>query len=120
MHFTEQQIEQAIELENLGLEWTPSAGHYAYDVASALRPSSPFRIGVYFLLDLDCFLRAVGGLDEFKRLMVWLPTWEHAREILRYLKVSDAEIVAELGRTRAISNRGELFCLYRLIEHSLC
>lgn len=120
MHFTGLQIELAIKLKNLGLEWTPSAGHYIYDVSGALRPSSPFQNGVYFLLDLDCFLRAVGDLGEFKRLMVWLPTWEHAREILRYLKVSDAEIVAELGRKRAISNRSELSCLYRLIEHSLC
>lgn len=119
MHFTKQQIEQASRLKQLGLKWKPVAGYYIYDASNALGPSSPFQDGVYFLLDLDCFLRAVDGLDELRRLMVWLPAWEQARTILRSLEVSDAEVAAELSYTHAISNCSELSCLYQIIEHSL-
>ena len=99
MHFTKQEIDHATRLKGLELDWNPTAGDYIFDASNALRPSSPFQDGVYFILDLDCFLHAVGGLDAFKRLMV-----------------SNAHIHDELKRARAFDEHHELTCLYHLIE----
>ncbi len=117
MHFTKQQLEQATRLKELGLAWKPAAGHYIYDVTHALKPSSPFQDRVYFLLDLDCFLRAVGGPKSFERLMVWLPSWEQARSALRSVGVADDEVSTDLARS--LDEQSELNHLYDLLERTL-
>jgi len=87
LQFSRQQIELAITFKQLGLVWEPVVGNYVYDLSDALKPSSPFQDGVYFLLNYDCFMQRVGGLDRFKELMTWLPTWNDAREILQSLLI---------------------------------
>ena len=80
---------------------------------------SPFQDRVYFILNYDYFMDQVGGVDQFKQIMLWLPTWEDARHVLRSLGVSDAEVDAALQRNRAIERQHELLSLYETIAERL-
>jgi hypothetical protein len=70
-------------------------------------------------LNYDYFMRQVGGLEKFKQIMLWLPTWQDAREILRDLTVADEEVAARLREHRAIETGGELLQLYEMIAEAL-
>lgn len=61
------------------------------------------------------FMKTVGGLERFKEIMVWLPTWYDAREIVRRLDVSDQEVFAHLRETEAFESGRERLALYNLI-----
>ena len=117
--FSAREIELAIEMKSLDLEWEPFVGNYVFDATHAVKPSSPFQDRVYFLLNYDCFMQKVGGVARFKEIMTWLPTWSDARAILRSLGVSDAQVRQELDRTDAIENDNELLVLYELIAKRL-
>ena len=117
MRFTEEQIRIASRIKKLELPWTPQVGQYVYDANQICPKGSPFQERVYFLLDFDCFMQHVGGIERFRSNMVWLPTWHEAREILHQLGIPEAE-VAELS-ARAMLSGEELTCLYRLILEAL-
>lgn len=119
MKFGPRQIELAIALKDMGLAWKPSVGNYVYDATGAVKPTSPFQEHVYFLLNYDCFMERVGGVERFKSLMTWLPTWSDAREILSSLGLSDAELQNELVRSNALENSSEILKLYELIAQQL-
>jgi hypothetical protein len=61
----------------------------------------------------------VGGVDRFKQIMLWLPTWQDARELLRSLGVSDSVVAAALQRQHAIENQRELLSLLEMIAARL-
>ena len=119
MKFSSRQIELAVKFKELGLAWEPTVGHYVYDATGAVKPTSPFQDRVYFLLNYDCFMERVGGVERFKTIMTWLPTWSDAREILRSLGVSDKEVQDELVRSQALEDGSELLQLYELIAQHL-
>lgn len=112
-------LELAGRFKQLGLPWEPSVGNYVYDATGAVKPTSPFQNGVYFLLNYDCFMQKVGGVDRFKQIMTWLPTWDDARQMLRMLQVPDASIQHELVATDAFDRGIELQVLYELIAKEL-
>lgn len=117
MRFTEEQITIAKRLKEFEIPWTPQVGHYVYDANQICPKSSPFQERVYFLLNFDCFMQHVGGLERFRKNMVWLPTWHEAREILRNLGIPDSEVAQHSAK--AILNGEELTCLYKLIVEAL-
>jgi hypothetical protein len=119
MQFAVEEIAAARELRRLGLPWKPQAGHYVYDETGFCRKGSPFQDHVYFILNYDYFMNQVGGEERFKQIMLWLPTWQDAREVLRSLGVGDDEVSAELQRQRAIENQRELLSLYKMIATRL-
>ena len=119
MKFSSQHCALAIQFKEMGLEWEPTVGNYVYDATAAVKPSSPFQEHVYFLLNYDCFMDRVGGVERFKTIMTWLPTWSDAREILRSLGVSNKEVQDELVRSRALEDGSELLKLYELIAQHL-
>lgn len=119
MRFTTEEIEMARQLRRLGLPWEPQPGNYVYDETGFCRKGSPFQDRVYFILNYDYFMDQVGGVDQFKQIMLWLPTWEDARHVLRSLGVSDAEVDAALQRNRAIERQHELLSLYETIAERL-
>jgi hypothetical protein len=119
MKFSSRQIELAVELKALGLTWEPSVGNYVYDATGAVKPTSPFQEHVYFLLNYDCFMERVGGVERFKAIMTWLPTWTDARGILRSLGVSDKEVQEQLVYSGALVDGTELLKLYELIAWRL-
>ncbi len=119
MKFSSQQIALAIQFKERGLAWEPTVGNYVYDATAAVKPTSPFQEHVYFLLDYDCFMDRVGGVERFKTIMTWLPTWSDAREILRSLGVSEKDVQDEIVRSRALEDGSELLQLYELIAQRL-
>lgn len=115
MQFPPKVIERAREFQEMGLLWEPKAGHYVYDETSFCRKSSPFQDRVYFILNYDYFMDQVGGVERFKAIMTWLPTWHDCREILRQYGVSDKEVAGTLRDRGAIENASELSVLYDVI-----
>jgi hypothetical protein len=117
--FTQRLIDIAIELKKLELPWEPAVGNYVYDVNNVVKPSSPFQEGVYFLLNYDCFTSRLGGVERFRDVLVWLPTWDDARQLLRSLGCDDAEQSRELAQSGAIDNGSELLKLYEMLLERL-
>ncbi len=113
--FSSEEIRQAGAMKARGLKWEPQVGHYVYDMTRMVKKPSPFQDGVYFVLNYDYFMDLVGGVDRFKHVMIWLPTWEDARKILRSLGMSDSELTERLVRDSAFDSGGERLAAYRLI-----
>jgi hypothetical protein len=108
-------IQMAIAFKSGGVPWDPTAGHYVLDRESIVQRESPFQQGVYFVLNLPHFFKLAGGRDSFEEKMVWLPTWEQAREILRESGLSDQSLQSILHESDAIAEANELTKLYELI-----
>ena len=119
MRFSEAEIDLARRLQRNGLTWEPKAGNYVYDETGFCKQASPFQERVYFILNYSYFMKTVGGVDRFKAIMTWLPTWNDAREILRSLHVSDQQILEYLTAEKAIENGMERFALYGLIDSTI-
>lgn len=119
MIYSETEIELARQLRRDGLVWEPEPGNYVYDETAFCKQPSPFQDRVYFILNYPYFMKAVGGVDKFKEIMTWLPTWDDARDILRSLRVSDDQILEYLREARAIENRSERLALYEMIGSAL-
>jgi len=119
MRFTDGEIALARQLREAGLAWEPKAGHYVYDETGFCTQTSPFQDKVYFILNYDYFMKAVGGVERFKEIMLWLPTWDDARMLLQSLGVANESIAEQLAQQRAIALGSERFVLYQLIQSSL-
>jgi hypothetical protein len=119
MQFSPEEINMARALRRLGLSWEPRAGHYVYDEAGFCSRGSPFQDGVYFILNYEYFMNQAGGVRRFKQIMLWLPTWHDARNLLHSFGVSDQEVAVELRERRAIEDERELLVLYELIADRL-
>lgn len=117
--YSEAEIELARQLRRSGLAWEPQPGHYVYDETAFCKQPSPFQDRVYFVLNYPYFMKAVGGVDRFKEIMTWLPTWEDAREILRSLRVADDQILDYLREAGAFENGCERLRLYEMIASAL-
>ena len=114
MWFSRQEIAFAFKLRDAGLDWSPYPGSYIWDANKKIRPTSPFQRGVYFLLDVDCFIAFFGGVENLKRAVVWLPTWEQCRIVLEHYGATHQEIASRLRSEKNL----ERLTLYKLIgEH---
>jgi len=119
MRFSQQEIDAARLLRELGLSWFPAPGHFVFDEAGVIEQPSPFQERVYFILELKYFLRRTGCVDRLKSALFWLPTWHDARELLQSQGVADWEVADALKNAGAIESRSELLTLYRLLEVGL-
>lgn len=114
MNFSETEIELAKELKKAGFPWVPKPGHFVLDDDQVFHHTSPFQPHVFFILDLQHFLRYTGDIDGMKRRLVWLPTWHDAREQLQLAGVSHAEVIEYLRANSALENGRDLEWLLRL------
>ena len=117
--FSEAEIEAARRLRRSGLWWEPSVGHYVYDKTGFCKQASPFQENVYFILNYPYFMRAVGGVERFKEIMLWLPTWDDLRGVIHRFGVSDVDVACFLRERKAIESGQELLALYELVESCL-
>lgn len=115
MRYSQDEIQLARRLRDAGLSWEPGPGHYVYDEAGLIEQPSPFQPRVYFILDLQHFLRRSGDLHRLKQAMFWLPDYQQCREILRALGVPNGRVAAELGSGDALVLGEELQTLYTMI-----
>ena len=105
----------ARKIRQQGLSWEPQVGHYVYDETGFCKQKSPFQDSVYFILNYSYFMRAVGGVDRFKQIMLWLPTWDDLRAVLRELGVSDHDVAEYLKEQHAMEMGTERVALYELV-----
>ncbi len=64
-------------------------------------------------------MRQVGGVERFKDIMSWLPTWHNARQVLQTLGVKNVDVASKLQTRNSIENERELLDLYELIAERL-
>jgi hypothetical protein len=114
MMFCSEEIKLAGAMKARGLRWEPRVGNYVYDMTRIVKKPSPFQDGVFFVLNYSYFMELVGGQDQFKQMMVWLPTWEDCREIVRSFDVSD-EFLDGLIRGKAFEDGVERLAAYKFI-----
>ena len=119
MHFCEAEIEAARRLRRSGLSWKPRAGHYVYDETRFCKQASPFQEKVHFILNYPYFMRAVGVVERFQEIMLWLPTWDDLREVLPDFGVSDVDVASFVVEQSAIELGQERLALYELVESCL-
>ena len=74
---------------------------------------------MYFILNYEYFMKAVGGVERFKEIMIWLPTWHDVRGLLRAYSVTDSQVADHLTVRRAIEHRSERVALYELLSSIL-
>lgn len=111
MWFSRAEIAAAVKLRDLGLEWRPQPGLFIWDETHRIRPSSPFQRGVYFLLDVQCFVDYFGGAQQLQQAVVWLPTWEQSRQLLTRCGLEAEEVAVRLRAAESL----ERIALYRLL-----
>ena len=118
-HFSETEIKLARQLREHGLSWEPAVGHYVYDETGICEKGSPFQEKVYFILNYAYFMQLVGGVDRFKATMLWLPTWEDLRAILRGFGYCDLEVANSLAANNSIGTGEERLALYKFVDAHL-
>ncbi|MBM4001763.1 MAG: hypothetical protein FJ295_00540 [Planctomycetes bacterium] len=64
-------------------------------------------------------MRQAGGVERFQRMMLWLPTWHDARQVLQTLGVESEEVASKLRTRHSIEQERELLDLYDLIAERL-
>ncbi len=119
MKFTDNEIQLAHELKAAGLPWQPTPGHYVWDGDHLIECGSPFHDRVFFILDLKHFLRRSETMERLIEELVWLPTWEQCRDLLRQQRFNSSEVALRLSLTNAIAEDDERSELYRMLLDSL-
>ena len=66
-------------------------------------------------MNYDYFMKKVGGVERFKEIMVWLPTWHEARDLLRQFDVANVDIATHLADHHSIERDEELTTLLELL-----
>ncbi|MEL7265659.1 MAG: hypothetical protein AAFN70_21510 [Planctomycetota bacterium] len=97
MQFSKSEIQICRQLRDAGLNWQPVPGHYVFDDDQVLPHTSPFQENVFFVLDLQHFLRYVDSIDAMRQRMFWLPTWEQARRWLANAGISPQQSVDQIS-----------------------
>ena len=105
----------ARQLRRSGLSWEPKAGHYVYDETQFCQQASPFQENVYFILNHPYFMKAAGGVEKFKEIMLWLPTWHDVRQLLWQFDITDQHVLETLTARNAIERGEELDALLDLL-----
>ena len=119
IHFSEAEIQLARQLRAGGLPWKPMPGQFVLDESGLVERESPFQPGVYFVLNYEYFMKIAGGVERFREIMLWLPTWEQCRQSLRESGVSDDEVSQHLSDCNAFAGGKEREILYELLAYQL-
>lgn len=114
--FSSDEIELARQLQpRLKDFWHPAAGHFVFDPDRIVQKSSPFQSQVFFVLNYSYFMTLVGGVDEFRRRMVWLPSWQQARQLADQVGIEHDAIIERCLNPETIAAGDERLSLYRLL-----
>jgi hypothetical protein len=117
--FEKRHLEMAVRLKNAGLRWWVHVGCFAWDPDGRLAETSPLPNRIYLILNLSYFARALGGIEEISRQLVWLPTWHQTRLLCREHNVSDEAVAAIWSPATPMGPGDELIALYELLLERL-
>lgn len=117
-YFTKEHIELAQKLKDSGLEWTPQTGCYVTDINDQIKTSSPFDHDIYYVLDLDYFLRTFGSEEKMKASLTWLPTFLEALQICTIRGMTLPQLQENGINLSNVDPGSELLKLYKiLVDH---
>lgn len=80
--FDHRLYEAAEQLKKAGLSWQPHVGCFVRDPEVVIPEPSPFPDRVYFILNLNHFVRRFGSPEAVAERTVWLPTLHQCWELL--------------------------------------
>ena len=117
--FSDREIALATSFrESVAPQWTVAAGQFVFDPDGRVNKPSPFQTGVYFVLNYPYFVTLMGGLENFRAELIWLPTWTQARRLAIAAGLSPQQIVTGCLNESTIKKGSEREKLYELIaEH---
>jgi hypothetical protein len=81
--FTDEVCSTAKRMKERGLKWRPHVGCFAWDEEGYIDVPSPFPHRIYFVLNVNHFLKIFGKKEAMVKKLVWLPTWYQCRKICR-------------------------------------
>ncbi len=117
--FDRRHCEMAARLKEAGLRWWVHVGCFAWDPDGYLGDFTLLPNRVYYLLNLNIFARALGGIDKIHRKLVWLPTWHQTRLLCRENNVPDEAVAAIWSSSVPMGPGDELIALYELLLQKL-
>jgi hypothetical protein len=117
--FTKDLCKAAKRLKSGGLDWTPHVGCFVWDEEGVIKVSSPFPSRIYFILNLNHFIRIFHSLDGIKELLIWLPTWHQTKLLCKRANLSTQEIEEALYGHPFKEPDGDLIALYELLRSRL-
>ena len=111
MRFSESEINTAMKMRAVGLNWKLEPGQYVLDINGIMHAGSPFQAGVFLIHSTNTFEVMVGGADQLIENFVWLPTWEDCRSWLKNESVPEDRVIGawQSGDTRGLSDRQVLY-----------
>lgn len=94
-------------------------GQFVLDGSGLIQRESPFQPGVYFVLNYEYFMKIAGGVDRFREIMLWLPTWEQCRLAIREMGLDDGKVEQHLSDFGGLADGNERTRLYELLIQQL-
>ncbi|HSG32192.1 MAG TPA: hypothetical protein VLB82_11690 [Thermodesulfobacteriota bacterium] len=113
--FNRGHCELALILKDAGLKWRPTVGHYIWDPEKKILKKSPFNNRIYYVLNIEHFIKIFSSIDTVKKLFIWLPTYYHSRLICEELGIEKSLIFEKILSANVKSTADELSVLYNLI-----
>jgi hypothetical protein len=117
--FQEKLCEIALRMKESGLEWRPHAGCFVWDPEKIIPAPSPFPNRVYFILNLNHFLKIFGSIKSMQEKLVWLPTWHQARLLIGERKIQQTTLKESLLKSEHWSSINEINILYQIVLDDL-
>jgi hypothetical protein len=102
-------------LKKRGLPWNPHVGCFVWDPEGTIPVPSPFPNRIYFVLNLNHFLKIFNDIENMKKKLVWIPTWHQCRLIAQNLGIKHQELTDILQNTYLSQPGEELKIIYQLI-----
>jgi len=115
--FSPELCHAAERLKKNGLSWKPHVGCFVWDKDEYIKVSSPFPNRIYFILNLGHFLKIFDTLEKISEQLIWIPTWNQARQICEKNHIAPDEIIQRLFAENALKN--DLLILYEIILENL-
>ena len=113
--FDQKICDAAKNLKDSGVEWTPHVGCFLWDEKGLISVPSPFPNRIYFILNLNHFLKICGSLENIKEKFVWLPTEYQAQLLAEKLEIKNDQFSRLSDKIEPIERLMELYNI--LISH---
>jgi hypothetical protein len=81
MPYNQEICQLALEPKKRGLDWHPHVGCIVWNPEETIPVPSPFPHRIYFILNLNHFLKIFESIEKMKERLVWIPSWEQARHL---------------------------------------
>jgi hypothetical protein len=106
---------KATQLKQAGLDWEPQVGCFVWDPEGHIGVPSPFPHKIYFILNLNHFLKIFGDTQTMKEKLVWVPTWHQAILICQKMNVSHQQLNNLIQLRDILEPEASLLKLYHIL-----